>query len=190
MFQHIYLLWRMLLCNFRYRGSVRNEARALVSRMGAVNAIQELELIRETAADASVRVFAYNVEREIQELSLDPRDFRVCFEDIRRVLLRPTGVRPKRVALRAESDEFDVGELQEKFRMARLAPATPLTERQLECLEWAAQGKSSADIAIILGLSKRTVDEHLGTACEKLGVKTRVQAAGKLLEIRGLYQSP
>jgi DNA-binding CsgD family transcriptional regulator len=53
---------------------------------------------------------------------------------------------------------------------------TLLTRRQIDCLTWAARGKSSTDIASILGLSSHTVDEHLGEACKRLGVRTRVQA--------------
>jgi len=51
-----------------------------------------------------------------------------------------------------------------------------LTERQRECLLWVREGKSSTDIAVILGLSPRTVDEHIAAACERLNVRTRAQA--------------
>jgi LuxR family quorum-sensing system transcriptional regulator CciR len=37
-------------------------------------------------------------------------------------------------------------------------------------------GKSSPEIAIILGLSARTVEAYIERACEKLGVRTRIQA--------------
>jgi len=57
---------------------------------------------------------------------------------------------------------------------ARTAPI--LTRRQKECLSWVEQGKSSADIATILGLSSETVNEHVGEACRRLGVRTRIQA--------------
>jgi DNA-binding CsgD family transcriptional regulator len=61
-----------------------------------------------------------------------------------------------------------------------LAPAEEsrpvLSPRQRECLAWVRQGKSSAAIAGILGLSAETVEEHIGEACRKLGVRTRVQA--------------
>lgn len=65
------------------------------------------------------------------------------------------------------------------FDLSRSEPIPalePLTERQLECLRWAAAGKSSADIGAIVGLSPRTVDDHLAAACRRLGVRTRVQA--------------
>jgi DNA-binding CsgD family transcriptional regulator len=51
-----------------------------------------------------------------------------------------------------------------------------LSRRQAECLAWVEQGKSSPEIAIILGLSARTVEAYIERACEKLGVRTRIQA--------------
>jgi DNA-binding response OmpR family regulator len=62
-----------------------------------------------------------------------------------------------------------------------------LNEREVETLTWAARGKTSAEIALILGLSKRTVDFHIDNAREKLGAATRVEAAikaatGRLIE--------
>ena len=54
-----------------------------------------------------------------------------------------------------------------------------LNDREIETLTWAARGKTSAEIAKILGLSKRTVDFHIDNARDKLGVATRIQAAVK-----------
>ncbi len=59
-----------------------------------------------------------------------------------------------------------------------------LGEREVECLTWAARGKSSAEIAQIVGTSKRNVDFHIETACRKLSVATRVQAAVKAVSGR------
>lgn len=56
-----------------------------------------------------------------------------------------------------------------------------LGEREIECLTWAARGKSSAEIAQIVDISKRTVDFHIESACRKLDVATRVQAAVKAI---------
>jgi DNA-binding CsgD family transcriptional regulator len=42
-----------------------------------------------------------------------------------------------------------------------------------------ARGKTSADIAKITGLSKRTIDFHLDNARVKLGAATRTEAALK-----------
>lgn len=52
----------------------------------------------------------------------------------------------------------------------------PPTPRQLECLKWVGEGKSSNDIGSILGIAPSTVNEHLAEACRRLGVRTRVQA--------------
>jgi DNA-binding CsgD family transcriptional regulator len=51
-------------------------------------------------------------------------------------------------------------------------------------LTWAARGKSSREIAQIVGTSKRNVDFHIETACRKLDVVTRVQAAVKAVSGR------
>jgi DNA-binding response OmpR family regulator len=46
---------------------------------------------------------------------------------------------------------------------------TVLNDREIETLTWVARGKTSAQIAKITGLAKRTVDFHLDNAREKLG---------------------
>lgn len=54
-----------------------------------------------------------------------------------------------------------------------------LTMRQMDCLRWVLEGKSSSVIADILGISTKTVDEHLQKACAALGVRTRIQACAQ-----------
>ncbi len=54
-----------------------------------------------------------------------------------------------------------------------------MSEREVETLTWAARGKTSAEIAAILGVSKRTVDFHIDNARLKLGATTRIEAAIK-----------
>lgn len=69
------------------------------------------------------------------------------------------------------------------------AGARPLSPRQAECLFWVQQGKSSRDIATILGVSHRIVERHVFKACQRLGVRTRLQA---VIEARslGLIKDP
>ena len=62
-----------------------------------------------------------------------------------------------------------------------------LNDREIEALTWVARGKTSAEIADLVSLSKRTVDFHLDNARIKLGAATRTEAAikatiGKLIE--------
>jgi DNA-binding response OmpR family regulator len=56
---------------------------------------------------------------------------------------------------------------------------TQLNDREAEVLTWAARGRTSAQIADFLGLSKRTIDFHLDNAREKLGAQTRTEAVVK-----------
>jgi len=59
-----------------------------------------------------------------------------------------------------------------------------LSEREVETLTWAARGKTSAEIARILDLTKRTVDFHIDNARLKLGFATRIQAANNATSCR------
>ncbi|MBO6724439.1 MAG: LuxR family transcriptional regulator [Rhizobiaceae bacterium] len=52
-----------------------------------------------------------------------------------------------------------------------------LTQRERECLLWTAQGKTSWEIAQIIGRSTATVNFHLQKACRKLNAANKVQAA-------------
>jgi DNA-binding CsgD family transcriptional regulator len=56
-----------------------------------------------------------------------------------------------------------------------------LSRRQLECLKWVREGKSSSEIADILNVARKTVDEYVAGSCTRLGVRTRVQAVAKAL---------
>jgi DNA-binding NarL/FixJ family response regulator len=72
---------------------------------------------------------------------------------------------------------------------AALWPKTvELNDREIEVLTWVARGKTSAEIAQILGLAKRTVDFHTDSARAKLGAATRTEAAikaaaGRLIDL-------
>ncbi len=52
-----------------------------------------------------------------------------------------------------------------------------LSCREIEVLKLLSIGKTNVEIAIILGLSKRTVEKHLERVFTKLGVETRTAAA-------------
>lgn len=51
-----------------------------------------------------------------------------------------------------------------------------LTQREKEVFTWVARGKTSAEIAIILWLSDRTVNFHCDLAMKRLNVINRTQA--------------
>lgn len=64
-----------------------------------------------------------------------------------------------------------------KLASARTIDGVQLSPRELECLEWAARGKTAWEIGRILGISRHTATSYLDNAKGKLGVRTIVQAA-------------
>jgi DNA-binding CsgD family transcriptional regulator len=52
-----------------------------------------------------------------------------------------------------------------------------LTGREAEVLNWVSQGKTNPEIAIILGISVKTVGHHVEHILAKLGVDRRASAA-------------
>jgi DNA-binding response OmpR family regulator/DNA-binding CsgD family transcriptional regulator len=60
---------------------------------------------------------------------------------------------------------------------AALRESFGLTGREADVLYWVACGKINRDIALIIGMSPRTVDKHLEHIFTKLGVETRTAAA-------------
>ncbi len=56
-----------------------------------------------------------------------------------------------------------------------------LTEREIDCLTWTAEGKTSTEIAEILTLSEHTINHYLNRAAKKLGTVNRTQAVAKAL---------
>jgi DNA-binding CsgD family transcriptional regulator len=78
--------------------------------------------------------------------------------------------------------DFEVLDTILRARLARVV-RTPISRRELslsdreaETLTWSARGKTSDEIAQIIGVSRRTVDFHLDNARSKLGVATRIEA--------------
>ena len=56
-----------------------------------------------------------------------------------------------------------------------------LTTREIECLSWASEGKTSWEIGRLLTISERTVVFHLRNASMKLGVFNRQQAIARAI---------
>lgn len=59
-----------------------------------------------------------------------------------------------------------------------------LTRREIEIFHWIAEGKRSTEIAVILGISARTVEKHVEHIFLKLGVETRGAAVRQAFEFR------
>ncbi|MCW0000492.1 LuxR family transcriptional regulator [Pararhizobium sp. YC-54] len=57
-----------------------------------------------------------------------------------------------------------------------------LSEREIQCLNWTAAGKTSSEIAGILGLSEHTVNHYLNHVSKKLDAVNRTQAVVKAMK--------
>lgn len=73
-------------------------------------------------------------------------------------------------------------------RSALWPKTVELNDREIEVLTWVARGKTSGEIAQILGLAKRTIDFYTDSARAKLGAATRTEAAikaaaGRLIDL-------
>jgi DNA-binding CsgD family transcriptional regulator len=55
------------------------------------------------------------------------------------------------------------------------------TNREIECLKWAAAGKSVWETSRILGITERTVSLYLETARTKIGAVNKTQAVAKAI---------
>lgn len=58
-----------------------------------------------------------------------------------------------------------------------------MSKRELECLELTAEGHTSEAIAVILGLSVHTTNQHLAYAAQKLDAVNRIHAVAKAMRL-------
>lgn len=65
-----------------------------------------------------------------------------------------------------------------------------LTARQREALEWVADGKTTLDIAVLMGVSVAMVEKHLRLARELLDVGTTAQAVAKAAIMNQIFHKP
>lgn len=64
---------------------------------------------------------------------------------------------------------------------------TMLSPRQREALEWVAEGKTTLDIAVLMGVSAATVEKHLRLARESLRVDSTAQAVAKATMMNQIF---
>jgi LuxR family quorum sensing-dependent transcriptional regulator len=69
-------------------------------------------------------------------------------------------------------------ELRDQEKKRKLSGVTP---REVECLKWAAEGKTEWEISEILSISQHTADKHLSNARRKLGAANRAQAVANAI---------
>jgi LuxR family transcriptional regulator, quorum-sensing system regulator BjaR1 len=72
--------------------------------------------------------------------------------------------------------------------MQQSDPSDPdaFTEREIECLKWVAAGKTDAEIAQILHLSRKTVFWHINGATKRINASSRSHAVASAIRM-GLF---
>jgi DNA-binding CsgD family transcriptional regulator len=60
--------------------------------------------------------------------------------------------------------------------LSAAAMQDPLSERERQCLYWASAGKTTDEVAMILGVSSNTVNSYVAHAIQKFGAKNRAMA--------------
>jgi len=83
----------------------------------------------------------------------------------------------------ARAEQLARREFQPNFDSPEPLYPLGLTPRVAEVLLWVAQGKTNADIGVILGISESTVKKHLLDIFEQLGVETRSAATLRAVEV-------
>lgn len=68
--------------------------------------------------------------------------------------------------------------------LASIEPVEPLSAREREVLELLAEGRSNGQIARDLGLSIKTIQNHVSRILDKLQVRDRTQAALRARQLR------
>lgn len=61
-----------------------------------------------------------------------------------------------------------------------------LTAKEIECLQWCIRGKTAAEIGLLLGITKRTVESHLDKIKLKLNCYKQTDLIRRTIEI-GIY---
>jgi DNA-binding CsgD family transcriptional regulator len=63
--------------------------------------------------------------------------------------------------------------------------ADPLSERERECLFWVAEGKTTEEVALIVGVSANTANRYISQAIQKLAAANRAKAVATAIR-RGI----
>jgi DNA-binding NarL/FixJ family response regulator len=129
---------------------------------GARDEQLELALVEShTAGNADSFVVAYRMAPELLNFIVGTG---LALSDS---LLRPLVTYDPRLAEKAGLNQ----------RETRIVPSSPLTDRETEVLDLLRQGMSNREIARTLWIAQSTAKVHVRHIFEKLGVRSRTEAA-------------
>ena len=78
----------------------------------------------------------------------------------------------------------------ELHRPERMKGSRSLTPRETEVLKWMKNGKTNWEIAVILGITERTVKFHITNILAKLNASTRSHAVALAFECDVNFKAP
>lgn len=151
-------------------GVIRWQNRAAVADAGERIGEPGLALLTELSAERGLRLWEQAISGKPVEVTLEVRlsDGTTAWRDLSVAPLRDGG---------SVVGIFGVGvPAREQAPPSTASPSFGLTGRQLEILQLLAEGKSTAQIAEELFLSKVTVRNHIAHLMANLGVHSRMQA--------------
>jgi len=147
-------------------------------RMPGMDGLTAIEHLAETQPEISIVILTTFNEDELmvrglragaKGFLLKDTDRETLFDSIRAAARGETLLKPEVMARLLAQTKAPGG--------SKSVPGNvELTEREMEVLGAAAQGKTSKEIAYGLGISERTVKAHLGSIYQKLGVDSRAAA--------------
>ena len=103
-----------------------------------------------------------------------PAAIACCFANMERRKIR---------AVALEEWVFALVETQLETEHKGITESSPLSNRQKQVLDLLADGKTNKQIALLLGLSRRTVNMHIAAIKNKLGAQTNAQSVGRGTEL-------
>ena len=101
-------------------------------------------------------------------------------------LVKPVAIKELLAAMQARFEKTKLtarGGGKPAFDSATPLEKLGLTRREAEVLLWIAQGKTNAEIGIILEAATATVKKHVERVLEKLGAENRQSAALRAIEV-------
>ncbi|MFI6679654.1 AAA family ATPase [Kribbella sp. NPDC050470] len=138
---------------------------------------------------AAAEFFAAQRARYEQALALiesaDPRHLLSALDILQRL-----GTPPLARIVRRRLRELGVAHMPRGHSRATHQNPAGLTERQVEVIGLVGEGLTNAEIAARLVVSVRTVETHIAVAMDKLGVRTRREAARRAADLAGGTGSP
>ncbi|MEP6947227.1 MAG: LuxR C-terminal-related transcriptional regulator [Acidobacteriota bacterium] len=124
--------------------------------------------------DELKRYLKYHLQRfHGDDYYLPPAPMEVCLGNSRLVIRLSFHAGTKTTAVLLEEINFS---------SAFDSAGSKITEREATVLFWVSQGKTDAEIALLLSISVRTVQKHVQHIFDKLGVETRTAATACFLQ--------